>query len=94
MIAQANCARNPVDAPGLRLAGRVYVEYQRRLQDANAADFGDLLLWPTLAMQRDESYRQRWASRFDCLLADEYQDVNRAQYRWTRLLGGDRSWTN
>ena len=89
IIAQANGARNPVDAPGLRLAGRVYVEYQRRLQEANAADFGDLLLWPTLAMQRDERYRQRWASRFDCLLADEYQDVNRAQYRWIRLLGGD-----
>ena len=89
MIAQANGARNSVDAPGLRLAGRVYVEYQRRLRDANAADFGDLLLWPTLAMQRDESDRQRWANRFDCLLADEYQDVNRAQYRWIWLLGGD-----
>ena len=89
MIAQANTARRPVDAPGLRLAGRVYSEYQRRLREANAADFGDLLLWPTLAMQRDEAYRQRWASRFDCLLADEYQDVNRAQYRWLRLLGGD-----
>ena len=42
-----------------------------------------------MARQRDESYRQRWANRFDCLLADEYQDVNRAQYRWIRLLGGD-----
>ena len=89
MIAQANAAGTVVDAPGLRLAGQVYAEYQRRLRDANAADFGDLLLWPTLAMQHDEAYRVRWAGRWDCLLADEYQDVNRAQYRWLRLLGAD-----
>ena len=89
MIAQANASKTQIDAPGLRLAGQVYAEYQRRLRDANAADFGDLLLWPTLAMQRDEAYRIRWADRWDCLLADEYQDVNLAQHRWLRMLGAD-----
>src|SRR5277367_3652178 len=49
-------------------------------------DFGDLLLWPARAMQRSESYRTRWASRFDCVLADEFQDVNLAQFTWLRLL--------
>jgi DNA helicase-2/ATP-dependent DNA helicase PcrA len=34
----------PVDAQGLRTSARVYADYQRRLRDANAADFGDLLL--------------------------------------------------
>ena len=33
------------------------------------------------------TYRARWAGRFDCVLADEYQDVNHAQYTWVRLLG-------
>ncbi len=89
MISQANAAGILVDAPGLRLTGQIYFEYQRRLRDANAADFGDLLMWPTLVMQHDEAYRVRWAGRWDCLLADEYQDVNRAQYRWLRLLGAD-----
>ena len=56
MIAQAGMSKTPVDAPGLRLAGQVYGEYQRRLHDANAADFGDLIMWPTLAMQRDETW--------------------------------------
>ena len=37
-------------------------------------------------MQANQSYRERWASRFDCVLADEYQDANHAQYTWTRLL--------
>jgi hypothetical protein len=73
MIAEANRNSMPVDAPGLRTSARVYADYQRRLRDANAADFGDLLLWPARAMQRSESYRTRWASRFDCVLADEFR---------------------
>ena len=91
MIAQANQGRVPVDADGMRLAARVYGEYQRRLREANAADFGDLLLWPTLAMHKNETYRRRWAQRFDCVLADEYQDVCRVQYLWLRLLAGDHA---
>jgi len=75
-----------VDVAALRLAARAYPEYQRRLREANAADFGDLLLWPTHAMGRDEVLRRRLADRFDCLLADEYQDVNAVQYRWLRLM--------
>ena len=86
-IADAGADGTEVDAAGARTVARVYVEYQRRLRDANAADFGDLLLWPTVAMQADEAYRQRWAGRFDCILADEYQDVNGGQYAWIMLLG-------
>jgi DNA helicase II / ATP-dependent DNA helicase PcrA len=89
MIAQARVAQATVDPDGLRLAARVYLEYQRRLREGNAADFGDLLLWPTKAMQRDEAYRRRWAGRFDCVLADEYQDVCYVQYAWLRLLSAD-----
>ncbi len=37
-------------------------------------------------MLRDREYRERWASRFDCVLADEYQDINHAQYVWLRSL--------
>ncbi len=52
-IAEARLIHRPVDPDSLRLVARVYAEYQRRLREANAADFGDLLLWPTVAMQRD-----------------------------------------
>lgn len=85
-IAASNRDGFPVDAESLRTSARVYVEYKRVLQDANAADFGDLLLWPVRAMMQDRGYRERWAGRFDRVLADEYQDVNRAQYTWLRLL--------
>ena len=76
----------PVDPQTIRAAALVYAEYQHRLRDANAADFGDLLLWPVRAMMRDRAYKKRWAGRFDCVLADEYQDVNRAQFMWLSLL--------
>ena len=86
-IAEANLAGLPVDPHHLRTSARIYVEYQRVLRDANSADFGDLLLWPVRAMQGNADYLRRWAGRFDAVLADEYQDVNRAQYTWIRLLG-------
>ena len=89
MIAEANRTDTPVDVPGLRATAQVYANYQRTLRDANAADFGDLLLWPARAMQRNETYRLRWAERFDCVLADEFQDVNMAQFTWLRLLAAD-----
>jgi DNA helicase-2/ATP-dependent DNA helicase PcrA len=83
-IAKSDRSREPIDPHTLRAAARVYADYQRALREANAADFGDLLLWPTLAMRKDDAYRARWASRFDWLAADEYQDVNFAQYSWLK----------
>ena len=85
-IAEANRDGFPIDAHGLRTAARIYAEYQHILRDANAADFGDLLLWPVRAMMHDAAYRNRWAGRFDRVLTDEYQDVNRAQFTWLRYL--------
>lgn len=70
-IAAADNAGLPIEPQHLRTAARVYVEYQRVLRDANAADFGDLLLWPVRAMQGNPACRARWAGRFDAVLADE-----------------------
>ena len=85
-IAEADRDGMPVNVAELRATAQVYAAYQRTLRDGNAADFGDLLLWPARAMQTNPDYRARWAGRFDCVLADEYQDVNHAQYTWLRLL--------
>jgi DNA helicase-2/ATP-dependent DNA helicase PcrA len=40
-------------------------------------------------MQCDEAYRRRWAGRFDCVLADEYQDVCYIQHAWLQLFSAD-----
>jgi len=90
-ITESNLRRLPIDTRGPSAAAVVYAEYQRRLREANAADFGDLLLWPTRAMLSSETYRARWVGQFDCVLADEFQDVNFAQFTWLRLLAGEHN---
>ena len=85
-IAEGNRTGAPIDAAGLTMAAKVYPEYQTRLREANAADFGDLLIWPTLALVNDADYRARWAGKFDWVHADEYQDVNFAQYTSLKAL--------
>lgn len=64
----------------------LYRLYQRRLRQSGAVDFGDLLL---LVLQLFEKYpdaRERWQSRFDHILVDEYQDTNVVQYRLVQWL--------
>ena len=84
-IATAERSGGAIDSAGLRAAARVYADYQQRLREATAADFGDLLLWPTLTMLNDPDYRERWSGRFDWVHADEYQDINFAQYQWLKV---------
>ncbi|HJO24110.1 MAG: UvrD-helicase domain-containing protein [Myxococcota bacterium] len=70
-------------------AAEVYATYQRLLVDANALDFGDLLLRTVELFERFPEvlrwYRQRW----QYLLIDEYQDTNRVQYRLVQQLAAE-----
>jgi DNA helicase-2/ATP-dependent DNA helicase PcrA len=86
IIAAAAHRGEQIESMVLRNAAKVYTIYQQRLREADAADFGDLLLWPTLAMQNSNEYCHQWSSRFDAVLADEYQDVNYAQYTWLKAM--------
>jgi DNA helicase-2/ATP-dependent DNA helicase PcrA len=65
--------------------------YQEILRETNAADFADLILFPTVAMRRDPALAQRWGSWFRAIQADEWQDTSELQFEWLRLLVGDRS---
>lgn len=88
-LVQRYPGQTPEDVMAWHLAAALYPAYQEALREANMADFGDLLLWPTVTMQRDEDYRLDWGRRFDAILADEFQDVNRLQYQWLQLLSRD-----
>lgn len=65
---------------------RVYPVYEKKLRDANALDFDDLLLWPALALKNDPELRSELDNRFRFVLIDEYQDTNQAQYAIARGL--------
>ena len=68
------------------LCAKLYASYQRSLFDANALDFGDLLL-QTVELFRQlprvlEHYQRRW----QYVLVDEYQDTNAVQYQLVKML--------
>ena len=59
--------------------GKIYVAYVQRCRQANAMDFDDLLMLTFQLFRDHEEIRQKYASRFDYILVDEYQDTNHVQ---------------
>jgi DNA helicase-2/ATP-dependent DNA helicase PcrA len=72
-----------------QVAAQVYPVYEKKMRDANAVDFDDLLLWPALALRSDQELRAELDARFRYVLIDEYQDTNKAQYAIARGLTMD-----
>lgn len=71
------------------LIQRVYPAYQRRLLQANAVDFDDLLLHVARLLKDNPEVRARLDERYRYILVDEYQDTNLAQYAIVRALSID-----
>jgi DNA helicase II / ATP-dependent DNA helicase PcrA len=67
-------------------AADVYGLYEKRMLEANAMDFDDLLVRTVNMTELYEDVRERWRRAFRHVLVDEYQDTNRAQYRLLQLL--------
>jgi DNA helicase II / ATP-dependent DNA helicase PcrA len=67
----------------------VYTLYERRMLEANAMDFDDLLVRTVNVLELFEPARERWRRAFGQVLVDEYQDTNRAQYRFLQLLASE-----
>jgi DNA helicase II / ATP-dependent DNA helicase PcrA len=67
----------------------VYHLYEKRMLEANAMDFDDLLVRTVNALELFEEVRERWRRTFRHVLVDEYQDTNHAQYRLLQLLTSD-----
>jgi len=63
-----------------------YAQYQARLRELNATDFGDLLLHMVTIFQNHPDVLEQYQRWFRYILVDEYQDTNVAQYLWLRLL--------
>jgi ATP-dependent DNA helicase UvrD/PcrA len=63
--------------------------YEKRMREANAMDFDDLLVRTVNVMELFADARERWQRTFRHVLVDEYQDTNHAQYRLLQLLAGE-----
>jgi DNA helicase II / ATP-dependent DNA helicase PcrA len=67
-------------------AAAVYELYEKRMLEANAMDFDDLLVRTVNVLEASDEARERWRRTFRHVLVDEYQDTNHAQYRLLQLL--------
>lgn len=74
-----------------RIFAHCYGLYDAHMKACNVLDFDDLILLPTLLLQRNEEVRERWQNRIRYLLVDEYQDTNTSQYELVKLLVGKRA---
>ena len=73
--------------PFSKSAAQVYRELDVALRQANAVSFDDLLVLPVHLLEQNPDVLERYRRRFKHILVDEYQDTNRAQYRFVSLLG-------
>ena len=66
----------------------VYTMYEKRLKQANALDFDDLIMKTVQVLQQFPESKASFRSRFRHILVDEYQDTNHAQYVLVKELTG------
>ena len=90
-----NALVEPLEYEGLartplaKAAAQVYREMEPAFRQANAVSFDDLLVLPVRILREHPAIRARLEQRFRHVLVDEYQDTNRAQYEFVRLIGGN-----
>jgi DNA helicase-2/ATP-dependent DNA helicase PcrA len=66
----------------------LYAEYEAQCQREGVADFAELLLRTYELLRRNEPLRRHYQQRFRHILVDEFQDTNRLQYAWLKLIAG------
>ncbi|WP_265447972.1 DNA helicase PcrA [Flexivirga meconopsidis] len=71
-----------------RMLAEAYASYQRRLRQANALDFDDIIMMTVNILQAFPDVAEHYRRRFRHVLVDEYQDTNHAQYVLVKELVG------
>jgi len=66
----------------------IFAAYDEQCQREGLVDFPELLLRSFALLTRNEILREHYQNRFRHVLVDEFQDTNRLQYRWLKLLAG------
>ncbi|QEY23652.1 UvrD-helicase domain-containing protein [Neisseria animalis] len=74
--------------PHTRRMIECYAEYDKICQREGVADFAELMLRSYEILQRNDILRQHYQNRFNHILVDEFQDTNKLQYAWLKLMAG------
>ncbi|MDK4579220.1 UvrD-helicase domain-containing protein, partial [Kingella kingae] len=68
-----------------------YAEYEAMCQREGVVDFAELMLRSYEVLQRNPALRQHYQQRFNHILVDEFQDTNKLQYAWLKLMAGEQT---
>ena len=70
---------------------QIYAEYESVCQRSGLVDFTELLLRSYELLKDNENVRMHYQQRFSHILVDEFQDTNHIQYRWLKILTGQKT---
>ena len=86
----ADFARDAGQSGDFRLQkiAQLYTEYEKRLWEAGALDFDDIILHTVRLLQEHDDVLEYYQKKFRYVLIDEYQDTNNLQYLLSSLLAG------
>src|SRR3954469_19922202 len=88
-LVDAETAKDKAIGPEQRAVAEAYELYQRRLREAHALDFDDIIMATVHLFQSHPHVAEAYRRRFRHVLVDEYQDTNHAQYQLVKeLVGG------
>lgn len=68
-----------------------YAAYDRLCRQEGVVDFAELMLKSYEILSENEVLRRHYQSRFNHILVDEFQDTNKLQYAWLKLMAGEQA---
>ena len=78
----------PVRDDEMRKKVEIYALYEEQCQREGVVDFGELMLRSYELLRDNAPVREHYQRRFRHILIDEFQDTNKLQYAWIKMLAG------
>ena len=88
LVSPAEALQTPAKDTKGALAARVYAAYEKKMKEAGAFDFDDLIYQTVQLLAEHKEVRDFYQNKYRYLLVDEYQDTSVAQFRLVSLLTG------
>ena len=88
LVSPEEALRTPARDTKGAIAAKVYAAYEKKLKDAGAFDFDDLIYHTVQLLAEHDEVREFYQNKYRYLLVDEYQDTSVAQFRLVSLLTG------